>query len=225
MTVRSISAVKTARYVVLGPEDGPADEVWVACHGYGQLATYFGRHFRAVERPGRLVVVPEALSRFYVGALSGRDRQVGASWMTREAREDDIADVVRYLDDVFVAACARADADPEIVPLVGFGFSQGAATVSRWLALSPLLARRAERARRLILWGGTLAHDVEWARERWLANAGVTLVAGNRDGYATPGRVRQQEADLRALGIPVEAIEFAGEHRLHAPTLRQLAGG
>ncbi|WP_420455525.1 alpha/beta hydrolase [Rubrivirga sp.] len=224
MTVRPIAAVKTARYAVLGPEDGPVDEVWVACHGYGQLAPFFARHFRAAERPGRLIVVPEALSRFYVGDLTGRDRRVGASWMTREDREADIADVTRYLDDVFVAACARADADPHAVPLTGFGFSQGTATVVRWLALSPLVARRARRADRLILWGGGLPHDLDLADHAgWLTEAGVTLVAGDRDGFATPGKVIEQEARLRAAGIPVETRSFAGEHRLNDRVLGDLA--
>jgi len=227
MTVRSIAAVKTARYAVLGPEDGPVREVWVACHGYGQLAPYFARDFRAVERPGRLVVVPEALSRFYVDDVRqpAANRRVGASWMTRENRDDDVADTVRYLDDVFVAACARGDADPETVPLAGFGFSQGAATITRWLALSPLIARRQPRASRLVLWGGALPHDLDLSENAgWLSEAGLTLVAGDRDAFATPARVLQEEARLRAAGVPFESVSFQGEHRLHERTLRDLAG-
>ncbi len=224
MPLRSIAAVKTARYAVLGPEDGPVREVWMACHGYGQLAPYFARHFRAIEQPGRLVVVPEALSRFYVGDVAAPDRRVGASWMTREDREADIADTVRYLDDVFVAACARANTDPERVPLVGFGFSQGTATITRWLALSPLMARRQPRASRLLLWGGGLPHDLDLGHHAgWLADASLTLVAGDRDSFATPARVLEQEARLRAAGVPFESVSFAGEHRLHERTLRDLA--
>ena len=223
VTLRSIAAVKTARYAVLGPEEGPVREVWMACHGYGQLAPYFARHFRAAEAPGRLVVVPEALSRFYLGDLTGHDRRVGASWMTREARDTDVADTVRYLDDTFVAACARAEADPAAVPLVGFGFSQGTATVTRWLARSPLLARRERRARRLILWGGALPHDLDLGAEPWLRQAGVTLVAGDRDAFATPARVLEQEGRLRAAGVPFESRQFAGEHRLHERTLREVS--
>ena len=223
MTLRHIAAVKTARYAVLGPEDGPASEVWVACHGYGQLVPFFARHFRAVERPGRLVVVPEALSRFYLGEIGAGERRVGASWMTREDREADVADVVRYLDDVFVAACTRAGADPLAVPVVGFGFSQGTASVARWLALSPLMGRRPRRTERLVLWGGGMPHDLDLgAHAGWLAEAGVTLVAGDRDEFATPARVMEQEARLRAAGAPVETVAFAGPHRLNDRVLREL---
>ena len=222
MVLREIAAVKTARYAVLGPEDGPVDRVWVLCHGYGQLAPYFARHFRAVEAPGRLLVVPEALSRFYLGEPGTGTRRVGASWMTREAREADVADVTRYLDDVFVAACARADADPQTIALSGFGFSQGTATVVRWLDQSPVLARRAQRADRLVLWGGGLPHDLDAAGADWLAQTQVTLVAGDRDGFATPARVLEQEARLAAAGIPHTTRTFPGEHRLNDRVLREV---
>ena len=226
MTVRTIAAVKTARYVVLGPEAGPVDEVWVMCHGYGQLAPSFARHVAGAERPSRLVVVPEALSRFYVrrGETREADRP-GASWMTREAREDDIADTVRYLDDVFVAACARADADPRAVRLGAFGFSQGAATVTRWLALSPLLASRTRRADRLVLWGGAMPHDLVLDAEAgWLAEADLTLVAGDRDPIATPGRVIQQERALDAAGVPHRTVSYTGAHRLTDRVVRDVTG-
>ena len=226
MTVRHIAAVKTARYVVLGPEDGPVDEVWVACHGYGQLATYFGRHFQAALRPGRLVVVPEALSRFY--ATEGGQRigeRVGASWMTREDREAEIADIVRYLDDVFVAACARADADPRAVRLGAMGFSQGTATVTRWLAYSPLLQGRARRAGRLVLWGGALPHDLDLAEHAaWLNEAGLRLVAGDRDEFATPGRIVKEERRLTEAGIAYEGTSFSGGHRLDDRLLAEAMG-
>ena len=222
MTLREIAAVKTARYAAVGAEDGPAEHVWMACHGYGQLVPYFARHFRGVPAPGRLVVVPEALSRFYVGDVGSGARRVGASWMTREARETDIADTVRYLDDVFVAACARAGADPHAVALSGFGFSQGTATVVRWLDQSPVLAQRARRAERLVLWGGGLPHDFDAAAADWLARAHVTLVAGDRDGFATPARVIEQEERLAAAGVPHSTRTFPGEHRLNDRVLREV---
>ncbi|GAB5537370.1 MAG: esterase [Rubricoccaceae bacterium] len=223
MTVRSIAAVKTARYVVLGPEDGPADEVWVACHGYGQLATYFARHFKAVvssegASSKRLIVVPEALSRFYLDGPGAGSRytRIGATWMTKEERTTDIADVTRYLDDVLVAACARADVDPISVPLGVLGFSQGTATASRWLALSPLLARRTRLANRLVIWGSGLAHDIELAN---LAGIPLTLVAGDRDEIATPGRIVREDARLREAGLNHQLVRYDGGHRLHAATL------
>ena len=227
MQLRTIEVLKTARYGVLaGP--GPVREVWVACHGYGQLAAYFGRHFRPLARPGRLIVVPEAASRFYLGGVEGgRSRRVGASWMTRELREADIGDITRQLDDTVLAACAAQGAELGAVRLVGFGFSQGTATVTRWLALSPLVGARAAagrpRADRLILWGGALPHDLDLGAARaWLAEARPVLVAGDQDGFATPARVREQEARLAAAGVPHDVRTFAGGHRLNDRLLAAL---
>ena len=224
MQLHTLDVVKTARYGVLaGP--GPVCEVWVACHGYGQLAAYFGRHFRGVVRPGRLVVVPEAASRFYIDGAGGGGtyRRVGASWMTREIREADIGDIQRQLDDTLVAACAAHGADPAAVRLVGFGFSQGTATVTRWLAHSPLVAARARRADALVLWGGALPHDLDLAAHRgWLADARPLLVAGDADGYATPARVMEQEARLRDAGIPHATRGFAGGHKIQDRLLAEI---
>jgi predicted esterase len=223
MTVHTIEAVKTARYVVLGAPDGPAQEVWVACHGYGQLATRFARHLRPAERAGRLIAVPEALSRFYLDGAERRYERVGASWMTREAREADIADTVRYLDDVFVAVCARAGADPRAVPLGVLGFSQGTATASRWLHRSLLLRARPRRVQRLVLWGGGLPPDLDPAAERaWLDDAALTFVAGEADEVVPPARVGEQVAAVRAAGVAAALRTYDGGHRLQPDLVREV---
>src|ERR1019366_2165212 len=97
-----IPVQKTARYYTLGQIGPEITDVWFACHGYGQLASDFAAEFECIEAPERLIVVPEALSRFYVPAgpgLHGPDAKVGATWMTREDRESEIADYVSYLDE------------------------------------------------------------------------------------------------------------------------------
>ena len=50
---------------------------------------------------------------------------IGASWMTREAREREISDYVAYLDEV--ALWIRRELGCELAPTV-LGFSQGVAT-------------------------------------------------------------------------------------------------
>ena len=223
MDEHAIQTPRTARYYTLGA-GAPARAVWVVAHGYGQLARYVLRHFAPVAAGGRLVVAPEGLSRFYLdGGAGGRYERVAASWMTRDGREDEIADHVRFLDGVLAAACARAGADPRAVPLVALGFSQGAATLARWLDRSPLLADRgAARADRLVLWGGDLPPDVDAARP-WLRATALTLVAGDADEIATPQRVAAVRARLDAAGVPYRAVRYAGGHRLHAETLAALA--
>nr|MDQ3081512.1 hypothetical protein [Gemmatimonadota bacterium] len=130
VTTVSLIVPRTARYARMGPEGRAVDQVWLVCHGYGQLASRFIRRFSAIDDGSRLIVAPEALSRFYV--LGGSvphaiDEKVGASWMTRESRDSEIEDQVTYLDRV----CERvlAGRDRAKVRLVAFGFSQGAAVV------------------------------------------------------------------------------------------------
>ena len=231
MTTHRISTSRTARYVTLGgapPEAAgdaaagaePPGEVWLACHGYGQLAPRWARHFEPLASPDRLLVVPEGLNRFY---LDDRHQRVGASWMTREDRDDEIVDQVAYLDAVLTEACRQRRVDPLAVRLVGFGFSQGVATICRWLERSPLAVRRPRRADRLILWGGPLPTDLDPGAERaWLSGADLVLVAGDRDAFATPARVMAQEKALREVGIPYRVVSYPGEHRLNARVLARL---
>ena len=176
-----------------------------------------------MEAPGRLLVAPEALSRFYT---DDDHRRVGASWMTREDREAEIDDYVRYLDGVLVDVCARHAADPHAVRLVVLGFSQGAATAARWLALSPRLAERTPRADRLVLWGAGLPHDLDLHdARRWLADADLTLVVGDEDAYATPERVADVEARLAAADVPYRLLRYPGGHRIERAVLTTLADG
>ena len=132
---------KTARTYRLG-EPGPATrEVWIACHGYGQLAARFIRSFQSIAGESRVVVAPEALHRFYLDPPDrpAEQRRVGATWMTRDDRDRDIADYVAYLDDV----CAEVRGAAPSASITALGFSQGAATVSRWAVASDLPLARA----------------------------------------------------------------------------------
>ena len=216
MRQHHLAVVRTARYATLGPDAGGARELWVVLHGQGQLAARFLRHFAALDDGTRLVVAPEALSRHYLDwarDASGGPPRVGATWMTRDDREHDIRDYVAYLDAVHAAVTAPLAGR---VPLTVLGFSQGAATASRWAALG------AVRADRLICWGGAPAPDVP-ADATGVRGARLTIVAGRDDEYATPAAVAQEEARLRASGAVYERLEYEGGHHLDAATLARLA--
>src|SRR2546425_6931053 len=99
MQEHQFSTSRSARYFTLGSPQHAAD-VWLVCHGYGQLASRFLERFRPLEAERRCIVAPEGLSRFYL-TDSPAERRVGASWMTREDRLHEIDDYVRYLDGVY----------------------------------------------------------------------------------------------------------------------------
>jgi predicted esterase len=211
-----IRVQKTARYYLLGEPGAGTEEVWLCCHGYGQLAARFAGHFESLVQPGRLIVVPEALHRFYLEGIDrpAVERRVGATWMTREDRATDMMDYIGYLD-ALTAHVAGLVAGT--VRLVAFGFSQGAATVSRWAVATP------HEVSRLILWGAGLPPDLDWvvAREK-LQRMQLTLVAGAFDRQMPLSGWTEQERVLSANGVVYERIDFAGGHYLEPATLQRL---
>lgn len=218
----SIVVPRTARYYTLGPTHGFPRELWFVCHGYGQLASRFIEDFAAIDDGSRLIVAPEALSRFYLDSISQRrgqkDPRVGATWMTKEDRMAEIADYVAYLDRLGQELKHRiAGASPRIVV---FGFSQGAATVCRWLATSEL------RADQLVLWGGSIPPELDlgaWAER--LQGAAITIVVGDGDEYATPKIVAAEAERLSTAGVAFSVKRFAGGHVIDGEALRGLAEG
>jgi len=217
MTLRehALTVRRTARYYTLGDAGPGVRDVWVACHGYGQLAARFARHFIGLEQPQRLIVVPEALSRFYVDAAARE--QVGASWMTREHRQPEIEDYVAYLDAVCAAAVGPARSDTRVT---AFGFSQGASTMSRWAAMGHFPVAR------LILWGGELPPDLNLAAAaaRFAALEAV-IVRGLDDQLVTAKTVAGITGRFREHGVRHRVVEFEGGHEIDEQVLGSLADG
>ena len=165
----------------------------------------------------RCLVAPEGLSRFYLSERA-TERRVGASWMTREDRLAEIADYVRYLDAVYDDVFARCDRAR--VTVHALGFSQGAATVSRWTAMGKA------RIDRVILWGGEFPPDLDLTRSDFaqrLRAARLTLVYGRSDEYITPKVLAAVTERLEAHAIPYRGISFDGGHELQDAALKDLA--
>jgi predicted esterase len=214
-----LTVPRTARYATLGAPD-IASDLWLVCHGYGQLAGGFLEGMRAIEAPQRLVVAPEGLSRFYLDDESGPhgpQSRVGATWMTREDRENEIEDYVTYLEQLHQQVREQLPGAPERA--VALGFSQGVATAARWAA------RTRSALDELVLWGARLPPELDpgmlGARAHELR---VTLVVGSRDRFLTVGALREEEDRLAGCGVRVRALTFEGGHRLDDATLRMIAG-
>ncbi len=205
MQEHHLSTPRNARFFTLGSPERSTD-LWIVCHGYGQLASRFLERFRPIEAEQRCILAPEGLSRFYL-TESPTERRVGASWMTREDRLQEIDDYVRYLDAVYAKIVTRG------ARVTALGFSQGTATVCRWTALG------AARVDRLIVWGGEVPPDLDLKR---LRVPQLTLVHGTRDEFFTPKIIAATESRLREHKILYELIPFEGGHEIDAATLRRL---
>jgi predicted esterase len=187
--------------------------VWFVCHGYGQLAAYFIRHFAILTTADEatVIIAPEGLSHFY---LQGNGGRVGASWMTKEDRLVEIDDYVAYLNQLAALTLKKCPPDVTITVL---GFSQGAATVSRWLA------RARFQPTRLILWAGAFPDDIDFAvATHLLEQLPVVLVCGDQDEFIKESDLDKQRAFLHRLGVEPSVRRFIGKHELNAALLREL---
>ncbi len=205
---RSLVVPRHARIGIVGDLE-TASEAWLILHGFGMLSQGILHGFRKAERPGRVLIAPEGLSRFYLEEKGVR--RVGASWMTREDRDHELEDLLGYLDRVTIGLV-----DPA-TRLQLHGFSQGVAAAARWLV------RRTRPVDRLVCWAGGFPEDVTADLLRGALGAEpVHLVVGDRDVWVTLEQVTTDAERLRAAGAPVALHTFAGGHRIDDGVLAAL---
>ena len=213
---------RTARFYTVGAPNPLVRDVWIVCHGFSQLAGTFAEPFQRLADDRRLIVAPEALSRFYLetrGAHTGAS-PVGATWMTREDREAEIADNTAYLDRLYehvVESLARHDVARDRIRVHALGFSQGAVAVARWAA------RGAAVIDHLVIWGHDIPIDVNVrALGERLRDLFISFVVGERDRLVSPEVVERTRGVLEASGVPFEIRTFDGGHVLSGPVLREM---
>jgi predicted esterase len=198
---------RSLRYFTEGALDAPKQ--LLVLHGYGQLPEYFIRQFAFLKDHGVLVVAPEGLHRFYLNGFSGR---VGASWMTRHDRLQDIADQVQYLNEVLkILKQLNPNAEWGLL-----GFSQGVATAVRWLHQS------AVQTAFCINWAGTMPPDIPYDRDaERFATYPMYCLTGDDDDLVKPDDMRYQLQQLTALPHFQHRI-YQGGHKIDPDLLRQL---
>jgi predicted esterase len=209
----SIATATHGRVLIDEPDGRPAG-LLVSLHGYGQSADDALAAAQAIPGATRWrIVAPQALHRFYTRG----DRAVVASWMTRQDRDDAVADNVAYLDaavgvafgDLGAAGLATAP------PGVFIGFSQGASMAYR----AAVLGRHA--AAGVIALGGDIPPEVRAAGSGrpWPP---VLIGCGAEDEWYR-ARVDADVEFLQASGVRHEVVRFAGGHEWTA-AFRERAG-
>jgi predicted esterase len=198
-----LTVSRTAHYATLGQAGPHIRNLWLVCHGYGQLARRFIRAFAAIQDEETLVVAPEGLSRFYWGGFDG---PVVASWMTREDRLDEIADFSRLMSQLYELYVPRCHPAVRIILL---GFSQGAATQVRWIM------RAFPRFDHLLLWAGQLPEDLDYSPHQvYFQDKSLHFAHGDADPFITPERLAKMREYLDQSGLAYEEFPFAGDHRI-----------
>lgn len=189
-------------------------QVWFVLHGYGHLARFFIKKFDLLKNKDVCVIAPEGLSRFYLEELEKREvtgnNRVGATWMTAENRLMDIENYLRYLDAVHHEVMINFPT----IPVTILGFSQGAATASRWAV------HNEDNFERLIIWSGIFPPDMDFKKgNEVLSKKKLELVYGKNDPFITDKRLSEIASLTEKLGLHPPVTSFEGGHEIDEPTL------
>lgn len=204
MNDHKFTTSKTATYSTLG-NPKIAKHILFVLHGYGQLSRFFIRKFQSLNE-NYFIVAPEGLHRFYLNGTSGR---VGASWMTKEQRNNDIHDYIRYLDDLWKEVSNNYSFDTKTL----LGFSQGGATASRWLEFGSF------KASTIILWGAVFPSDLGQNWDLTFKSTTNYFVIGNEDPYFSPEKIERQVQFFEEKNVTFTTVIFNGKHEIDQPTL------
>ena len=205
----SIKVENTAHYVSLGELNKGTKEIWIVCHGYGQLAKFFIRKFKILQKESVYIVAPQGFHKFYLKGFSGR---VGASWMTKENRGDEITDHCNFLEQLTGNLINSASKNCKINVL---GFSQGAATISRWCLQTK------HTINTFVLWAGKIASDFDFDKYKSKhPNTNNYIVFGTRDQFYPVKTRIEYKTEMKELDAAW--ISYDGDHSIHSDTLHTI---
>ena len=175
------------------------------------MASNLIRKFSEFDSTKSLIVSPEALSRFYWKGFSG---EVGASWMTRADRLDEIEDYCNYLQNIYDVFTRQLRPDVQINLL---GFSQGCATQCRWIM------EKQPAFHNLILWAGLLPDDLDYKPFKdYFKTKNLYWVYGTKDQFLTPERLDWQKQFCQRMLLDFKEITFDGKHEIDREVLIDL---
>ncbi len=198
--MRTLTISKELRFT----QHGSGKHLLIALHGYGQLVEFFSKKF--VDLTDTVVVCPEGTHRFYLEGTSGR---VGASWMTKEWREQDILENNRILEQL--SKQLITELQPSTITVLGF--SQGVATAARWLKSTELPVDR------FIAWAGVFPPDIPFENLETLPTSRFAVL-GTEDPYFSGDKAEEMLSNYRNFGF--ETRVFEGKHELNTSLIQQL---
>lgn len=208
-----ISVQKTARYFTLGELNKNTKQLWLVLHGYGYHAGFFIKKFEPIIANDTYIVAPEGLSKFYKEGFSGK---VGASWMTKEDRLNEIEDQIFYLNALTEDLLKQCDRDN--ISLNVLGFSQGGATLVRWLN------NRKIKVDNLILWATSIPHDFDYEQNKDLFdNSNNYFFLGKQDPFLNWISPEELKNKLEKYDVDFTINWFEGEHDIPKDQLLKLS--
>jgi len=198
----SFTTPRTARYYLLG-EPGPAiQQVWFCLHGENQPVPELAAQLVALDTPERLLVLPEALSRYGLPPDGQGPRRIGADWFAVGDLVPDLTDLGTYLDALATEVLAAC---PPNVSVTVLGCGHGGAAAARWLA------SKHTSYDRLILYAAVFPPEIDRrATLQALPPRPVTVVATTIDLYKSEADGRALLHDLNEAGLPAR-LQYVSE--------------
>lgn len=197
---------KTARFFTQGELNSKTKHVWLLLHGFGYDVKEFLAQFEPLMTEEMFFIAPEALNRFY---LKGAGGKVGATWMTKEDRLNEIKDYIHYLDDVY----EHFELDRFSGSINALGFSQGASTVTRWINTT------GHRVDKLIVFAGEVGPELfPLHSNSGLRRTKNIFICGNQDEYFNPEIISQMKKMYGEMNFT--EIEFDGKHIINTDVLK-----
>jgi predicted esterase len=194
--------------LVRRPHQPAVAGVLAGFHGYMENAAIQMTRLAAIAGSDAWTLVSiQGLHRFY----RGRSEEVIASWMTREDREDALADNIEYT----AAAIDTVITDPN-QPIVCLGFSQGVAAAFR------AGIRGRHRAAGIVAVGADVPPEL--LADPQVAFPRVLLLRGARDDWYTEAKLSSDVAALERRGITPLVHVYDGAHEWTAEVAQQIAG-
>jgi len=101
--------------------------------------------------------------------------------------------------------------------LVCFAFSQGAATLVRWLSSADVIPDI------LLIWAGSFPEDVEYpSLKQKLKQTKIIYAVGDEDEYRTPESIIKQESLLNSISENIIRVNFKGKHKIYPEVLEEI---
>lgn len=191
-----------APYSTLNELTEKTERVWLAFHGYGQLAQFFIKKFSSLDSEKNFIIAPQGLSKYYLEGFYGR---VGASWMTKEDRLTDIHNQYSYIDSVM-----KDVGDVSSKKLVYFGFSQGTATMGRYAGHAKIPFEK------MIIWAGTFPPDIDPTEYHYQSGKEeIHYFTSKKDPFFKEEMIaNQNEVVLKTLGREPILHWYEGGHQV-----------
>lgn len=202
----------SAPYYTLNELNDRTTDVWITCPGYGQLGKYFIRRFDVFDSQKHFVIALQGLSKFYLPD----QKNVGASWMTKEDRETDMQNQKSYFDAVISEVFQERLLKNYHVHLMGF--SQGVSMISRMAAYSKIDFQT------LVLWAGGFPPELEPADfEHVSGDSKLKVILGADDEFYALDKNYQPEVDKmqNTIGLKPEITVFDGIHEVKREVLAE----